>query len=513
MITLISGDGDKRLRKSQQSGQFCGRLDLGISCHKYAPTLGINGLGQFPMQDVLHKLKNLICMAKYLGTTCLIMCETEEPNLERYAVRWDILLTVYSASPEFRDRVSKSAILLMDKQDPSIPAEIANCYDIVLQHGYVALAGYLKSIHLLLAVFYDTSLSLQDRVAHLWTIKVFFALWYEHSRMRKTITKHFITDETRVDTNTCIDGLLTYFILCCSKFPGNYVVPWYLNSDAVEQAWAFLRSEEFKGRKSHLDALRVCVGFGKQNRILDLDVEAKDIPQIQNLLSNSVAHTRGKTIYNNVGDPLYVKGSSYTVKDIREAMSLGQKCGEILFTSSSHFRDSYIARLDSDADESHETSDESDTEDEYDTSTIDGMYEKQRARKEAVLILNGGRMNIPNKGRAKKFFQKEFLNPHFFEAQCTCVLKLVKGQVLTGHFLIQKKLRGPWVNCTATGEILFLSRSLYRSKNKSGGNSTVASEPTLSLCQKCDDMKVRFWIRIDGSIYLGKKFSKKRSGT
>ena len=85
-------------------------------------------------------------------------------------------------------------------------------------------------------------------------------------------------------------------------------------------------------------------------------------------------------------------------------MSLGQKCGEILFTRSSHFRDSYIAGLDSDADESHETSDESDTEDEYDTSTIDGMYEKQRARKEAVLILNGGRMNIPNKGRAKKFF-------------------------------------------------------------------------------------------------------------
>lgn len=235
------------------------------------------------------------------------------------------------------------------------------------------------------------------------------------------------------------------------------------------------------------------------------------MPQIKNLVPCAVAHTRGKTVYKNIGEPVYVSGSSYTVKDIKEAMTLGAQCGESLFTKSSHFRNSFVVGVDSssDTDESETTTDESAT----DTNEVeDERFRKQRIRKEAVVKFNGGRMSIPNKGRARKFFSQKFLHPHFFEAKCKCAIMLVKGAVVSGTFHIQKKIRGPWVERSGTGQILFLSRSMYESKSKSGGNSTVATEPAVKLCQKCDAMKLRLWVRIDGLIYLANKFecSRKR---
>ena len=95
-------------------------------------------------------------------------------------------------------------------------------------------------------------------------------------------------------------------------FNKSYVVPWH-NNDSVEQAWTFLGSEENKGRKSHLDALRVCQGFAKQNRILDLEAEAKVNGHTSNC--RQLRHPyKGETCVPKLGEPVHIRGSSYTTK-------------------------------------------------------------------------------------------------------------------------------------------------------------------------------------------------------
>ena len=70
-------------------------------------------------------------------------------------------------------------------------------------------------------------------------------------------------------------------------------------------------------------------------------------------------------------------------------------------------------------------------------------------------------MYIANKGRAKKFFQQQHLNPHHVKAKCKCKSKLLKGDTESGNFFLQKRARGTWVKTSATGQILFISRSTY----------------------------------------------------
>ena len=67
------------------------------------------------------------------------MFASAEPDLERYCVRYDIVLQVYESSDEFRDRMSRSAILLLDKQQDS--ADFSECHEIVTRqrHGQTSV--------------------------------------------------------------------------------------------------------------------------------------------------------------------------------------------------------------------------------------------------------------------------------------------------------------------------------------------------------------------------------------
>ena len=248
--------------------------------------------------------------------------------------------------------------------------------------------------------------------------------------------------------------------------------------------------------------------MGKFNRILDLEIEAKAL-ETESLVKCAVAHARGKTVYCNTGKPLLEKGKSYSVKQIVSAMDLGAKCGEKLFANSSCYKDSYIVREESDLESSDDGESDRNSDPEIDLSDSNVSYRKQLLRKLTVQHLNGGKTTFNSSARRRKFFSKAFSEPGFYSAPCHCRnSKINVGKHISGTFAVKKAKR--WAPQRWTAEVLFISKSLYATKDNSGSKSSVSLVPAKTICTRCD-VGLRFWIRKGGVIFLCNSITLQRS--
>ena len=245
------GDGDARLRSLQHGGEFSFMPHTQIAKHEYPPSVCFNQFKRFTIQDILHQTKKLINNCKYLSTKLLMMCDKSRFDIA-YTIRWDVLFDCVAKNPVMRKGLRKTSLILMDKQDPSIASEISILYDEFRRMGYKAMGAYLQCIHLLIMAFYDKSIDLKQRVINIWCVRTFFTLWYEYTKKRKMVGKHFITIPTYKDLLTCCDGLLCYLIKCVTEYPDAFIMPWLVTSDPLEQVFGKVRTGESKGRQTKL---------------------------------------------------------------------------------------------------------------------------------------------------------------------------------------------------------------------------------------------------------------------
>ena len=239
-------------------------------------------------------------------------------------------------------------------------------------------------------------------------------------------------------------------------------------------------------------------------------------------LPESVAHTRGKTIYDNLEDPLNDQGSDYTIRDIVQSMSDGAAWAESLFCSSSSYENNYLESVD-DNDDHHVDSDEDDDtvddiwpSDQCDTLDYDSYF-RQYVRSQLVQNLNEGGCNYTMMERTKRFYQRHFNVPasHYI-SDCTCDSKILRDSTVTGEFTVRIKLRseetGKLTSTTAIMEgsatVLFISMSIFKQDQyRHAGRSSVANMPAENVCSKCEP-GVKYWLKFsDGKIVLCEQMS------
>ena len=80
--------------------------------------------------------------------------------------------------------MSLTTLQYSDRQNPSCASKLVatSTWELVTTAGYRGLGGYLKAAFLLLAAFYDRSLTVYERAVNAWTTCTFFTLWAEHSK-------------------------------------------------------------------------------------------------------------------------------------------------------------------------------------------------------------------------------------------------------------------------------------------------------------------------------------------
>ena len=228
---------------------------------------------------------------------------------------------------KFRDMVTKSSVLLGDKQNPAIVAELSFTYQIMYDLGFISMGLYLECINLLLRSFFDKSLTPEERLKSLGCVKAVFTLWYETSHKLKCLSLHFITSQSYKDIICTIDGFILYFFKMSQEFPDGDIVPWYYTSDACELFFAFARIGRFLGRKTNLDADDANKGLENKNQSLILDYNNT------HLLDHEVAHTRGHTLIpSQLDKPAQInKGRDVKLSLIRDSLNQGAKIGTELF--------------------------------------------------------------------------------------------------------------------------------------------------------------------------------------
>jgi len=182
---------------------------------------------------------------------------------------------------------------------------------------------------LLLAAFYDKSLTVSERAENAWTVFTFFTLWGEHSKKFNT-SENFITRESFNDLITAANGLVLYFVDLICNHPKAPVVPWFLSSDHNEQLFARIRVGRYSGRRTQIDSTRVP------------DVEC-------GTSVHKTAHTRGKTLFRSEWSKHPEKkiavdfGVSVKMSNLIQSLKRGSKFGEKLFVSSSSYGSSYLS--------------------------------------------------------------------------------------------------------------------------------------------------------------------------
>ena len=182
---------------------------------------------------------------------------------------------------------------------------------------------------MLLAAFYDKSLTVSERAENAWTVFTFFTLWGEHSKKFNT-SENFITRESFNDLITAANGLVLYFVDLICNHPKAPVVPWFLSSDHNEQLFARIRVGRYSGRRTQIDSTRVP------------DVEC-------GTSVHKTAHTRGKTLFRSEWSKHPEKkiavdfGVSVKMSNLIQSLKRGSKFGEKLFVSSSSYGSSYLS--------------------------------------------------------------------------------------------------------------------------------------------------------------------------
>ena len=433
------------------------------------------------------------------------------------------------------ETVSLTTLQHSDRQNPQCAAELMATWDVLKQAGFLSLSAYLKAGFLLLAAFYDKSLTVSERAENAWTVFTFFTLWGEHSKKFNT-SENFITRESFKDLITAANGLVLYFVDLICNHPKAPVVPWFLSSDHNEQLFARIRVGRHSGRRTQIDSTRVPEAMGRYNRLLEventLDVEC-------GTSVHKTAHTRGKTLFRSEWSKHPEKkiavdfGGSVKMSNLIQSLKRGSKIGEELFVSSSSYGSSYLSgdngnviserrrslqfplsygsEQQSDDESDHESEDNfSDYEDEelVDSSTKVRIRGKEIDYRSAVTkYCNQGKTNVGAKSRRKRFFGlaldtsiglyrpvcKGLAEPELCNAQEVQVGGTITGILITGK---DEKRRRTVVQ----GKVLSISVKTSKASQRKGNARSGERRPAVAICIE-HDMSSQCWVKTqDGSI-------------
>ena len=522
-IFSIPGDGDPRLVKHQQNNYnfFTPRPDF-LSKLEFPLRFGFSSKMDVPMQDVLHVLKKLRNQMKYLSTRAILMSTPKSLNTNnrlKFSVRWDILYIMWNASTEFRFGVSKSCILLTDKQDPTLATELSAAYAIAYQMGYDSLGLYLECMHLILVSFYDKILHPLDRLRNISTVRTVFILWREAMLSAKMLGKHFITPQTFKDLMCCLEGFILYIWNVHDNFPTADIVPWLYTSDPCEFLFAFCRIGRHKGRRTNLDMAEIGAGMEAKNRSLDFDREGL------HLLDHEVAHARGRSLLKGSAknaDIVIYKGKDLKDKEFKDTLDEGAEIGRFLFTKYSNFEtdiDSGGNNVDVDVDYDGGT-EESDG-DELDVSgeniSVDQEDKVLNSREvfyDGIVhhinslvqhYVNKGRSKLVSKERSKRFHKTNVpidITPSLVcptDPGSSCDIISVGSK---GSFSV-KGVKGVKGDTIVRGQVFFISLvSSYSHTNKT---SSVKNTPVEKACWIHGSIAV--WVKSElcGNFFIANK--------
>lgn len=304
-LRLVScpGDGDPVLR-SLQWNHFQSKMTFQWLSEITVPVEALfddrKGDFLFPMQDMLHNIKKLRNNIFYTETKCLFL--GDDPSREKeLMVRWDLVWDLFTNKPELLQHCSLSALVVKDKQDPSLVTDLTCLYKYFLEEGYHALGMYLKCTHWLCEAFLDKDLSPMERVYRAYYAKSFFYRWFHHSKSRHSS----VTSPTFYDVCCCVDGLIDYLLTLLKKFPNAPIVTFYLGSDICEQVFAFIRISRYSGRRTNLDADILSYGLERRNVSSELTYDTTQF----------VAHTRGRVVLKKVVPLPDEKAMEYVTPD------------------------------------------------------------------------------------------------------------------------------------------------------------------------------------------------------
>ena len=386
----------------------------------------------------------------YTETKCLTL--GDDPLREKeLVVRWDHIWDFFATRPELLQHCSLSAIVVKDKQDPSLVTDLTCLYKYFLSEGYLALGMYLKCTHFLCEAFLDKELSPMERVYKAYYAKAFFYKWFHNNKKKPHNT---ITSETFHDVCCCVDGLIDYLLMLMKKFPNAPVVTFYLGSDICEQIFAFIRISRYSGRRTNLDADILSYGLERRN-VCSLLTD--DTPQF-------AAHTRGRCVLK---DPIPLPEESLPEKSCRAGLFYGRDIleSDIKNTIKNAINDcfiqchgygfncfnnvslneiprnsSYVSPHNINEDDCDEIDDIEDlnNEDEElcneEATVINTPMGRMHIRTAESIFLNGGKMKIPAKSRKSRFYADIFEGNYFVsykESVKCCPSSFSRGDKVT----------------------------------------------------------------------------------
>ena len=246
----------------QDQLNYCPFNTLSVPVDLWFTFMSTHHYQQFALQDPPHVAKKLRNQLGHLNCHVLNLGDIESQDKEQIVVRWDYVLELADRNEAFLFQCGKSAVNMIDKQDPSLVTDISCLYQYFLDAGMYGMGLYFKSIHLFLTAFYHPSLTPSARMKNAWYAKSFFTLWERN----RTDAAAFISQDSFKDLKCCCDGLLMYLLLMKRRFSDCPVVPGILGSDIVEQAFAFARIGVYAGRRTNLEALRLAFSLERMNR-------------------------------------------------------------------------------------------------------------------------------------------------------------------------------------------------------------------------------------------------------
>eukprot|EP00116_Pleurobrachia_bachei_P001650 sb/3461912/ len=477
------GDGDTVLRKVQWTFYTEKRLFSWLGDLPIPVEVFFNFIENFQiaMQDCAHDIKKMRNQPAYLRTKCLAF-GLDRDRAKETVIRWNFVLDVVKKLDRLEEphNMSLSGLLITDRQDPSIVADICCHYQVFVNNGYYALGLYMKAIQFLTEAFYDRSLWPEERIWKASWVKTFFVKWSE-----LVCDENFITKETFHDVKCSVDGLILYIMVLRKNFPEQDVVPWFLTSDVCEQAFAFVRTGRYSGRRTNVDCITLAEGLECLNKRSEISSEY--LPSG----SHHVAHCRGRAILKQpYGIPwvrnkdLDVKGGDTTHGSVAKAIEAGMnscvaECvkyrllaaapGQARYKSANNDEDEDdISDYSTDEEGNHE-----DIEHEEDTSSSKVMVKtnmgKLHIKTAERIYLNERGFQSSAKGRSGRikgkkhiFSDNSIINYHNKQACCPD-LSLRVGQYGRFPKFVQKK-KGEKAKVVApvkvTGEIVFISTSL-----------------------------------------------------
>ena len=425
-LITCPGDGDPVLR-SVQWDHFNSNMKFNWLSEVTVPVEAVfddrKGNFHFPMQDMLHNIKKLRNNILYTETKCLSL--GNDPSREKeLMVRWDLVWDLFTKRPELLQHCSLSALIVKDKQDPSLVTDLTRLYKYFFEEGYTALGMYLKCTHWLCEAFLVKNMSPMERLHRAYYAKTFFYVWFHYSKSQHSS----LTSQTFYDVCCCVDGLVDYLLTLLKKFPEAPIVTFYLGSDICEQFFAFVRISRYSGRRTNVDADVLSYGLERRN----LSSEITDDT------NKYVAHTRGRAVLKTViplpnekvveqiapkelfiGKDLNESAIRNTIKKatndcIMECLNYGFDCFERASLNALPRNRSSEGSM---SDVPHEIEEQNDDEDltnedeepeEEDPSLIRTPMGKMPMRTAESIFLNGGKLTVPSKSRHSRFYKNIF---------------------------------------------------------------------------------------------------------